>query len=418
MHGFNDFSIMSQQFKNLNTHIGYPYGSPPSPTVVNSNDFTFSDDNNSNIYSSSNMAVPAGYRRVCDTTDQMQPDLNGGYQGGRVHANLEAGYNKHFDDHLNWKAGNRVTNKDHHNLHQPKTNHYDPFLPAYDHAYEANGRDSSQNGGGPFIFGVHTANTFVGSNSTVINQIRKYSQDNGKPVLNQSISDTSSSSRGTEKDCSLLVKDTSSVKKRNRKDKKFSKENRPRIKCVLVGDGHVGKTNLIRTYLENRFVSDYIPTASDIYNAEVMVNDSPVHITLCDTAGQDTLDPLRELCYPDSNVFMLCFSLVKPESFQSIKDKWIPKFSKTKAALVLVGTQADLRSDNFMLNKLQMHGEKPISSKEAWDLATSIGAKYIETSSLEQINVKDAFDAAIWDALLPNRLPPTPPLWKKLLCLA
>lgn len=51
-------------------------------------------------------------------------------------------------------------------------------------------------------------------------------------------------------------------------DKKFSKENRPRIKCVLVGDGHVGKTNLIRTYLENRFVSDYIPTASDIYNGK------------------------------------------------------------------------------------------------------------------------------------------------------
>ena len=85
-----------------------------------------------------------------------------------------------------------------------------------------------------------------------------------------------------------------------------------------------------------------------------MVNDSPVQLTLCDTAGQDTLDPLRELCYPDSDVFVLCFSVVKPETFQSIKTKWAPKFSKNPASLILVGTQSDLRSNIHVLNKLQV----------------------------------------------------------------
>lgn len=85
-----------------------------------------------------------------------------------------------------------------------------------------------------------------------------------------------------------------------------------------------------------------------------MVNDSPVHLTLCDTAGQDTLDPLRELCYPDSDVFLLCFSVAKPETFHAIKTKWAPKFAKTKASLMLVGTQADLRTNTNILNKLQV----------------------------------------------------------------
>lgn len=85
-----------------------------------------------------------------------------------------------------------------------------------------------------------------------------------------------------------------------------------------------------------------------------MVNDSPVHLTLCDTAGQDTLDPLRELCYPDSDVFLLCFSVAKPETFHAIKTKWAPKFAKTKASLMLVGTQADLRTNSNVLNKLQV----------------------------------------------------------------
>lgn len=87
---------------------------------------------------------------------------------------------------------------------------------------------------------------------------------------------------------------------------------------------------------------------------EVNVNESPVHLTLCDTAGQDTLDPLRELSYPDSDVFLLCFSVVKPETFGAIKSKWAPKFAKTKAALILVGTQADLRSNLNVLNKSQV----------------------------------------------------------------
>ncbi|EDW45682.1 GM11409 [Drosophila sechellia] len=123
---------------------------------------------------------------------------------------------------------------------------------------------------------------------------------------------------------------------------------------------------------------------------DVNVNESPVHLTICDTAGQDTLDPLRELCYPDSDVFLLCFSVVKPETFRAIKAKWAPKFAKTKAALILVGTQADLRTSPNVLNKLQTNGEEAISYADAWDLATTIGAKYIETSSATQVSWLDS----------------------------
>lgn len=45
----------------------------------------------------------------------------------------------------------------------------------------------------------------------------------------------------------------------------------PSIKCVLVGDGAVGKTNLILTYLKNRFNTEHVPTASDIYNGKCTI---------------------------------------------------------------------------------------------------------------------------------------------------
>ena len=37
---------------------------------------------------------------------------------------------------------------------------------------------------------------------------------------------------------------------------------------------------------------------------------------MCDTPGQDDFDTLRPLCYANTDVFLLCFSVVSPSSFQ------------------------------------------------------------------------------------------------------
>jgi len=177
-----------------------------------------------------------------------------------------------------------------------------------------------------------------------------------------------------------------------------SRESSSKVKCVLVGDGTVGKTSLIVSYTTSGFPAEYVPTAYDKYNVLVTVNREPVQLQLCDTAGQDDFDRLRPLSYPGVDVFLLCFSIVNPMSFLNVKEKWFPELQSNEPGvpIVLVGTQLDLRNDVRVLVELAGYGERPVSEDEGRSAAADIGAMaYIECSALTQKNLKEVFDSAL-----------------------
>jgi len=168
------------------------------------------------------------------------------------------------------------------------------------------------------------------------------------------------------------------------------------VKCVVVGDGAVGKTSLLISYTENRFPVDYVPTVFDNFTTGVEVDGKLINFALWDTAGQEEYSRLRALSYPETDVFLLCYSVVSPSSYENIRSKWYPEISHhcPEAKTLLIGTKIDLRDDKETLENLK--GEKLPTKEMGEELAKQIGAKfYLECSALTQEGLKRVFEEAI-----------------------
>jgi len=127
-----------------------------------------------------------------------------------------------------------------------------------------------------------------------------------------------------------------------------------RFKIVVVGDGAVGKTSLIKKYTKGTFEKDYVKTIGaqlSKYNKEI--NGDMIRLIFWDIAGQDDFNFLHHLFYKESKAAIIVYSLEENElgqnSFTHIKNWFeVVEVNCRDIPIVLFANKVDLVDENSL----------------------------------------------------------------------
>ena len=115
---------------------------------------------------------------------------------------------------------------------------------------------------------------------------------------------------------------------------------------------------------------------------------------------QETYDRLRTLSYYDTDVFIVCFSVEDPDSFENVRSKWVAEIKQYRpnTPFLLVGTQTDLRGSVVDLT------DECITTGRGKKAAKRLGAvNYLECSALEGTGLDTVFRTALMAVIAPKK---------------
>jgi len=167
------------------------------------------------------------------------------------------------------------------------------------------------------------------------------------------------------------------------------------IKCVVVGDGGVGKTCLLTVYTQGSYDEKYVPTVFENTTVMKEYKGSEIPLRLFDTAGQEEYDRLRPLSYPKTHIVLLCYSAASRTSFEAITEKWAPEIHHYLPDIptILVALKRDLREKPPEEKPVDFD---PVPTKEGKELAEKLEAEaFFEVSAKENQGVSEVFDKLV-----------------------
>ncbi|MFX1325754.1 MAG: Rab family GTPase [Promethearchaeota archaeon] len=157
------------------------------------------------------------------------------------------------------------------------------------------------------------------------------------------------------------------------------------FKCIVIGPGAVGKSSLVRRFIENKFEINYNFTIGVDFLAKTVEykNNKFAKLSIWDVGGQERFKVLRRSFYEGTHGALLIFDLSRANTFQSMKDwlKDMRSIIEGEIPIVILGNKADL---------LLEVGEV-INRDEPKKFAQEQQSIYIETSAKTGENVDKAF---------------------------
>ena len=164
----------------------------------------------------------------------------------------------------------------------------------------------------------------------------------------------------------------------------YDKENLKNIKevrIITLGEPDVGKTSIIRRFVNDVFKGDKVTLGIEFsFKIVELKGNRKIKLSVIDTNGQEKYRALPLNYFKKADVVLFVFALNDSGSFEKI-GQWIDRFKNNNGnnvkKMFLIGNKSDL--------------VKVIEQKEIDDFANKYGLTYMETSAKTKNQINELF---------------------------
>ncbi len=156
-------------------------------------------------------------------------------------------------------------------------------------------------------------------------------------------------------------------------------------KMLLLGDGAVGKTSLVRRFVLDQFDDRYITTiGAKVTKKEIKfkAGGQPVTLTLMlwDLLGQQGYERIQKASFAGADGALMVCDVTRRETLKSLDTYWLPMLREVAGAvpIIILANKADLPN-------------REITPKELFEMAGKHHTNFFFTSAKTGLNVNLAF---------------------------
>lgn len=154
-----------------------------------------------------------------------------------------------------------------------------------------------------------------------------------------------------------------------------------KIQVIILGDGAVGKTSLLKMYQDKQFTQSHMATIGLDYVSSTYKSPKgeEIAVKIWDTAGQERFRTITYSFYKQANGVIVTFDVTNATSFNNVKN-WLESIyqhADPNIVKALVG------------NKIDLEDQRAVTYEEAKRLADQNKMPYFETSAKLNKNVDE-----------------------------
>ena len=144
-------------------------------------------------------------------------------------------------------------------------------------------------------------------------------------------------------------------------------------KLILVGETNVGKTSLLRQYIDSYFSIEKVSTIGyDTMHKELELPEGKISLQIWDTCGQEQFRTVNQLFVKNSKMALLVYDITNYKTFEELKNFWYSYVTSAVGKEIIFGIAG---------NKSDLYENEQVKVSDAQQFAKEIGAIFKETTA-------------------------------------